>query len=61
MRVERRERRIEPARVLVVEQEADADAALRGLPQRLEDQVAGRVGVPDVVLDVEAALGRRGR
>ena len=60
MRIERGERRIEAARVLVVEQEADADAALRRLPQRLEHQVAGRVGVPDVVLDVEAALGRAG-
>ena len=55
--VERGQRRIQPARVVVVEQQAHANAALGRLPQRLEQQVAGRVAAPDVVLHVERPVG----
>ena len=49
-----------PGGVVVVEQQAHAHAAFGRLPQRLEQQVAGLVGVPDVVLDVERAVGGSG-
>ena len=57
MRVERSDRFVQAARVVVVEQEPHAHAALRRLPQGFAEQAAGRVGVPDVVLHVEAAFG----
>ena len=56
MCVECRDRRVEPRGVHVVEQQAHAHAALRGPPERLEEQMARRVAVPDVVLHVERAV-----
>ena len=57
MRIERRERRVQPARVVVVEQQPHPHAAFGRLPQRLAQESAGRVVAQDVVLDVEAAIG----
>ena len=54
--VERGENGIESPRVQVVEQQAHAHAALRRAPQRLEEQQAGLVAVPDVVLRVDRPL-----
>ena len=53
MRVERGERGIEPVGVEVVEQQPHAHAPLGRLPERLEQQVADLVAMPDVVLRVE--------
>ena len=57
MRVERGDRLVHAARVLVVEQQAHPHAALGRLPQRLAQQPAGGIAAQDVVLHVEAALG----
>ena len=53
MRVERGDGRIEPLRVQVVEQQAHAHPTLGRLPERLEQQVADLVAMPDEVLHVE--------
>ncbi len=57
VRVERCDAVVEAARVVVVEQQPHAHAALRRLPQRFAQQAAGDVAAEDVVLHVEAALG----
>ncbi len=43
---------------VIVQQQPHAHAPLRRLPQRVEQQRAGDVVVPDVVLHVERAFGR---
>ena len=57
MRVERGEGRIEPLRIQVVEQQPHAHPPLGRLPERLEQQVADLVAVPDEVLRVERLFG----
>jgi hypothetical protein len=57
LRVECGERFVQPARVVVVEQQPHADAASRGSTKCIEQEFAREVGLPDVVLHVEAALG----
>ena len=57
MRVERGDVAVETLRIVVVEQQPHAHPALRRLPERFAQQVAGDVTAPDVVLHVEAALG----
>ena len=47
---------IEPLRVQVVEQQAHAHPPLGRLPERLEQQVADVVAIPDEVLHVERLL-----
>jgi hypothetical protein len=54
--VEGGERFVEAARVVVVQQQPHPDAAVGGAAQCVEKQGAGNIRVPDVVLDVEAAL-----
>jgi hypothetical protein len=56
VRGERCEGVVEALGVRVVEQHAHAHAALGRTPQLLEQQIAGLIGVPDVVLHVEAPL-----
>ena len=60
LRRESGQRCVEPRSSVVVEQQAHADAA-RGPAQGLEQQRAGGIVVPDVVLHVQRALGRRGQ
>ena len=50
--------RIEAGDSIVVQQETHPHAPRRGAPQRLEQEDTGNVVMPDVVLDVERALGR---
>ena len=57
LRVERGERFVEAAGVVVVEQQPHPDAAIGGAAQCVEQQRAREVVVPDVVLHIEAALG----
>ncbi len=56
-RIELRKHRIEPAAVVVVEQQAHAHAARRRSDQLLDQPLPGAIGAPDVALDVEAAIG----
>ena len=55
--IQRSDRRVEPRDAVVVEQKPHAHATLGGTPQVLEQQVARRIAVPDVVLHVERPLG----
>lgn len=57
MRVERGQLLVEPDRVVVVEQQPHPHAAVGRSAQGAEQQRAGLVVVPDVVLHVERALG----
>ena len=59
--VERAEEAVETGCVVVVEQEADTHAAVGGAAHRCEQQHAGHVFSPDVVLDIERALGLVGK
>ncbi|MDM0118038.1 hypothetical protein QTI66_38835 [Variovorax sp. J22R133] len=56
-RAQRSERRIEPRGVGIVQQQPDAHAAFRRLPQGLPEQLASGIGMPIVVLHVERAPG----
>ncbi|MCY1295647.1 hypothetical protein D9M70_449960 [compost metagenome] len=58
MGVHGREQLIHAGQAVVVEQQAHAHAAVGGLVQRLQQQRAGQVVAPDVVLHVERALRR---
>jgi len=58
MRVEHGDDRVQPLDAVVVDQQPHAHAALGGVPELLEQQEPGDVGVPDVVLHVEGALRR---
>ena len=55
--VECGERFVEVAGVVIVEEQPYPDTAVGGSAQRIEQQRAREVVVPDVVLHVEAALG----
>ena len=57
MRVEHGEGRIETLRIEVVEQQPHPHSALGCLPERLEQEVANLVAMPDVVLGVERLFG----
>jgi hypothetical protein len=61
MRVERRDRVVEPARAVVVEQQPHAHAALGRAPQGFAQKRAGDIGAPDLVLHVEAAVSGLGK
>ena len=61
MRLENGDRRVEAARVAVVEQEANSNAALGRLPERLEQEKADLVCAPDVVLHIQRLLRSRGQ
>ncbi len=58
VRVENGEDRVQPLDAVVVEQHPHAHAALGGIPELLEQEEPGDVGMPDVVLHVERALRR---
>ena len=58
MRVECGQRRVEPGRIGVIEQEPHAHAALRRLPQRFEQQTSDLIVMPDEVLRIERLLRR---
>ena len=60
MGVERRDGRVQPGRSAVVQEQAHPHPARRGTPERLEEQRPGLVVVPDVVLDVQRAVGGGG-
>jgi hypothetical protein len=53
--IERREQTVHPRGVVVIEQQPHTHTAIRGATQRIEQQAAGEIVVPDVVLQVEAA------
>src|SRR5438105_9123493 len=57
VRVQRGEDCVEPARVVVVELEPNADAAVSRSTECLEEQAARQVIMTDVVLHVERMLG----
>ena len=57
MGVERGQRRVDAAGAVVVQQQPHPHAALGGVAQGVEQQRARRILVPDVVLDVERAVG----
>jgi len=61
VRVQCGDGRVQPRGVVVVEQQPHAHAPLGRPPQGLEQQVAGRVAVPDVVLHVERPLRMLGQ
>ena len=58
VRVDDGEDRVQPLDAVVVEQHPHAHAALGGIPELLEQEEPGGVGMPDVVLHVERALRR---
>lgn len=60
MRVECRQQVVEAIGVVVVEQQTHPHAAIGRAQQGLQQQGAGIVVVPDVVLRVDALLGRIG-
>ncbi|MDN5937213.1 MAG: hypothetical protein L0H83_00970 [Salinisphaera sp.] len=51
--IQYREFRIEPRCPVVIEQKPDAHAPIGGPLQCIKQQIAGQVGVPDVVLRVD--------
>ena len=57
MRVEQQQRPIVRRRAHVVDEQSHADATISRAHHRSDQQLADRVVVPDVVLQVEAALG----
>ena len=57
MRVEQQQRLIVRRGAHVVDEEAHPDATIGGAQDGSDQQLADRVVVPDVVLQVEAALG----
>lgn len=61
VRVQRRERRVETSRVVVIEQEPDAHTTIGRATQRVEEQTPREIVMPDVVLHVERLLGRLGK
>ena len=60
MRVERVEHVLGVARIEIVHQQAHAHAAVGGGEQVLRDQTAGRVGIEDVVLQIDRTRGAIG-
>ena len=57
MRVERREPFVHPEGVVVVEQHADAHAAICRSLQCFAEQDAGEILLPDVVLHIDGTIG----
>src|SRR6266550_2963358 len=57
MRSKRSEQRVEPGRVVVVQQQPYANAAIRCGAQGLEQQGTRHVVVPDVILNIKRTLG----
>lgn len=51
---------IEAGNAVVVDEQADADAALGRFPQLVEQDQPGRVGLPDVILRVDGLFGGAG-
>ncbi|SCW14241.1 conserved hypothetical protein [Neisseria gonorrhoeae] len=58
MAVEGEQEIVQPARVVVVQQQAYAHAAFCGKVHEVEQQPAGNVVAPNVVLQIEAVFGR---
>lgn len=58
MPVERREDGVEPGDAIVIQQHAHAHAAVGCLPHGLQHQCAGKIAVPDVILNIETACRR---
>jgi len=58
MAVECRQRRVQPGGAQIVQQQAHAHAALGGGQQLGQQQRAGDVAAPDVVLHIQRAFGR---
>lgn len=58
MAVEGEQEVVQSARVVVVQQQAYAHAAFCGKVHQVEQQSAGNVVAPDVVLQIEAVFGR---
>lgn len=56
--IERAQGLIEAGDAIVVQQQANANASFGGSEQRIEQQGAGNVVAPDVVLNIKTALGR---
>ena len=56
MRCECGERGIETLGAVIIQQEANAHATISRLPNRLKQQDAGRIVVPDVILRIDRAL-----
>src|SRR6266404_9177526 len=57
MRSKRSEQCVEPGRVVVVQQQPHANAAIRCGAQGLEQQGTRHVVVPDVILNIKRTLG----
>ncbi|MNI43362.1 hypothetical protein D3C73_976880 [compost metagenome] len=58
VRIERGKHLVQTGRAVVVQQQAHAHAPVGGFVQRFQQHGAGHVVVPDVVLHIQAALGR---